>query len=94
MDKGIEFRSLAELRTNELTSTSRRLLAALNGLADVKRNLIGTRTAAGRERAKARSVKLGHRAKLTPHERCDAIRRDIGQETFTDLAHTNNLRHS
>jgi hypothetical protein len=37
--------------------------------------LIRTRTGEGRERAKARGVKLGRKPKLTDHQKREAIRR-------------------
>jgi DNA invertase Pin-like site-specific DNA recombinase len=37
--------------------------------ADVERDLFRTRTSKGRERAKARGVKLGRKPKLTEHQK-------------------------
>jgi DNA invertase Pin-like site-specific DNA recombinase len=48
-----QFRSLAEPWADTGTSTGRLMLAVLGGLADVERDLIRTRTAEGRSRAKA-----------------------------------------
>jgi DNA invertase Pin-like site-specific DNA recombinase len=42
---------------------------------DRQRDLIRTRTSEGRERAKARGVKLGRKPKLTEHQKREAIRR-------------------
>ena len=39
----------------------------LGGLADFERDLIRARTGEGRERIKARGVKMGRRLKLTQH---------------------------
>ena len=47
-----QFRSLAEPWADTGTRTGRLMLAVLGGLADVERDLIRTRTAEGRERAK------------------------------------------
>jgi len=54
VDTGGQFRSLAEPRADTATSTGRLMIAILGGLADVERDLIRTRTAEGRSRAKAR----------------------------------------
>jgi DNA invertase Pin-like site-specific DNA recombinase len=42
------------------------MLTVLGGLAEFERDLIRARTTEGRERAKARGVKLGRKPKLTP----------------------------
>jgi len=63
VDSGAEFRSLAKPWAD--TSTGRLMIAVLGGLADVERDLIRTRTLEGRARAKARSVKLGPKFKLS-----------------------------
>jgi DNA invertase Pin-like site-specific DNA recombinase len=54
VDTGGQFRSLAEPWADTATSTGRLMIAVLGGLADVERDLIRTRTAEGRSRAKAR----------------------------------------
>ena len=54
VDAGGQFRSLAEPWADTGTSTGRLMIAVLGGLADVERDLICTRTAEGRSRAKAR----------------------------------------
>jgi DNA invertase Pin-like site-specific DNA recombinase len=53
VDTKAQFKSLAEPRADTATSTGRLMLAVLGGLADVERDLIRTRTAEGRSRAKA-----------------------------------------
>src|ERR687885_2455028 len=58
-DVGGQFRSLAEPWVDTGTSTGRLMLAVLGGLADVERDLIRTRTAEGRSRAKARGKHMG-----------------------------------
>ena len=52
VDPKAQFRSLAEPWADTGTSTGRLMLAVLGGLADVERDLIRTRTAEGRSRAK------------------------------------------
>jgi DNA invertase Pin-like site-specific DNA recombinase len=44
------------------------MLTVLGGLTEFERDLIRAHTAEGRERAKARGVKLGRKPKLTPHQ--------------------------
>src|SRR3954465_6315050 len=59
VDAGGKFRSLAEPWADTGTSTGRLMIAVLGGLADVERDLIRTRTAEGRSRAKARGMHTG-----------------------------------
>jgi DNA invertase Pin-like site-specific DNA recombinase len=71
------------------------MLTVLGGLAEFERDLIRQRTAEGRERTKARGVKLGRRPKLTPHQHQEARRRrDIGKETLADIARSYDVSHS
>lgn len=58
-DAGGQFRSLAEPWADTATSTGRLMIAVLGGLADVERDLIRTRTAEGRSRAKGRGQHMG-----------------------------------
>src|SRR5918912_4608382 len=59
VDAKAQFRSLAEPWADTATSTGRLMLAVLGGLADVERDLIRTRTAEGRSRARARGQHMG-----------------------------------
>jgi DNA invertase Pin-like site-specific DNA recombinase len=59
VDAKAQFRSLAEPWADTATSTGRLMLAVLGGLADVERDLIRTRTAEGRSRAKAQGKAMG-----------------------------------
>src|ERR1700730_17042402 len=59
VDAKAPFRSLAEPWADTGTSTGRLMIAVLDGLADVERNLIRTRTAEGRSRAKERGKRMG-----------------------------------
>src|SRR5215831_3789259 len=54
-----QFRSLAEPWADTGTRTGHLMLAVLGGLADVERDLIRTRTAEGRSRAKAQGKHMG-----------------------------------
>jgi DNA invertase Pin-like site-specific DNA recombinase len=63
-------------------------------LAEFERDLIRTRTGEGRERAKARGVRLGRKPKLTPHQRLEALaRRDAG-EALTEIGRSYAVSHS
>src|SRR5947199_4596381 len=53
------FRSLAEPWADSTSSTGRLMLAVLGGLADVEHDLIRTRPAEGRSRAKAQGKGMG-----------------------------------
>jgi DNA invertase Pin-like site-specific DNA recombinase len=54
-----QFRSLAEPWADTGTSTGRLMIAVLGGFANVERDLIRTRTAEGRSRAKAQGQHMG-----------------------------------
>jgi len=66
----------------------------LGGLAEFERDLIRARTAEGRQRAKARGVKLGRRPKLTPHQQQEARQRVESSETVREIARSYNVSHS
>jgi DNA invertase Pin-like site-specific DNA recombinase len=71
------------------------MLTVLGGLAEFERELIRARTGEGRERAKARGVRLGRKPKLTPHQIREAIRRrDDNEETVREIARSYNVSHS
>jgi DNA invertase Pin-like site-specific DNA recombinase len=59
VDAKAQFRSLTEPWADTGTSTGRLMLTVLGGLADVERDLIRTRTAEGRSRAKAQGKHMG-----------------------------------
>ena len=66
-----------------------KMLTVLGGLAEFERDLIRARTGEGRERAKARGVKLGRKPKLTEHQKREAIRRrDVDGEAVREIART------
>jgi len=60
---------LAEPWADSTSSTGRLMLVVLGGLADVERDLIRTRTAEGRSRAKAQGKHLGRPPSLTPAQK-------------------------
>ena len=86
VDLKAQFRSLAEPWADTSTATGRLMIAVLGGLADVERDLIRTRTSEGRERAKARGVKLGRKPKLTTEQRREALARRTAGETLMEIA--------
>jgi DNA invertase Pin-like site-specific DNA recombinase len=87
VDANAQFRSLAEPWADTGTSTGRLMLAVLGGLADVERDLIRTRTAEGRSRAKAQGKAMGRRPPpLTPAQQKEATRRRAQGATLQELA--------
>jgi DNA invertase Pin-like site-specific DNA recombinase len=70
------------------------MIAVLGGLADVERDLIRTRTIEGRARAKARSVKLGPKFKLSPEERKQALARLAAGEASMAIGRSYNVSHT
>ena len=86
------FRSLADTWADTTTAHGRLMLTVLGGLAEFERDLIRTRTGEGRERAKARGVRMGRPPKLTPHQRREATRRrDRGEESLADIGRSYNV---
>jgi DNA invertase Pin-like site-specific DNA recombinase len=89
------FRSLGDAWADTTTAHGRLMLTVLGGLAEFERDLIRARTSEGRERAKARGVKLGRKPKLTDYQKHEAIRRrDHGDETVREIARSYNVSHS
>jgi DNA invertase Pin-like site-specific DNA recombinase len=88
VDAKAQFRSLAEPWADTGTSTGRCMLAVLGGLADVERDLIRTRTAEGRSRAKAQGKHMGRPPSLTPAQQKEATRRRAQGATLQELAHS------
>jgi len=86
VDAGGQFRSLAEPWADTGTSTGQLMIAVLGGLADVERDLIRTRTAEGRSRAKARGQHMGRPPKLTDAQKAEARRRRAEGATLKELA--------
>ena len=86
VDAKAQFRSLAEPWADTGTSTGRLMLAVLGGLADVERDLIRTRTAEGRSRAKERGQPMGRPPSLTPAQQKEATRRRAQGATLQELA--------
>jgi DNA invertase Pin-like site-specific DNA recombinase len=91
VDAKAQFRSLAEPWADTGTSTGRLMLAVLGGLADVERDLIRTRTAEGRSRAKAQGKHMGRPPSLTPAQKKEALRRRAQGATLDELARSYNV---
>jgi DNA invertase Pin-like site-specific DNA recombinase len=66
------------------------MLAVLGGLADVERDLIRTRAAEGRSRAKAQRKHMGRPPSLTAQQK-EAIRRRAQGATLDELARSYNV---
>ena len=88
------FRSLGDAWADTTTAHGRLMLTVLGGLAEFERELIRVRTGEGRERAKARGVKMGRKPKLTPHQIREAAGRRDNGETVRDIARTYAVSHS
>jgi DNA invertase Pin-like site-specific DNA recombinase len=94
-DRKAGFRSLGDTWADTTTPHGRLMLTVLGGLAEFERELIRARTGEGRERAKARGVKMGRRPKLTEHQKREAIRRrDRDGESVREIARSYNVSHS
>jgi DNA invertase Pin-like site-specific DNA recombinase len=94
-DKKAGFRSLGDTWADTTTPHGRLMLTVLGGLAEFERDLIRVRTGQGRDRAKARGIKLGRKPKLTEHQKREAIRRRDSQgEPIREIARSYNVSHS
>ena len=72
----------------------RLMLTVLGGLAEFEPDLILARTGEGRERAKARSVEMGRKPKLTPHQQREAMKRRDTGETQRSVARSYNVNRA
>jgi DNA invertase Pin-like site-specific DNA recombinase len=85
--QGAGFRSLNDTWADTTTAHGRLMLTVLGGLAEFERELIRARTGEGRQRAKAKGVRMGRKPKLTDDQKREAIkRRDHGEETLAAVA--------
>jgi DNA invertase Pin-like site-specific DNA recombinase len=92
-EAGAGFKSLADTWADTTTAHGRLMLTVLGGIAEFERELIKARTGEGRKRAKANGVKFGRPAKLTPHQKREAIKRREAGEAHTDIARDLNVSH-
>jgi DNA invertase Pin-like site-specific DNA recombinase len=83
------FRSLGDAWADTTTSHGRLMLTVLGGLAEFERELIRARTGEGRERAKARGVKMGRKPKLRGDVRrrlnIEAMRQQRSDDFLSEL---------
>lgn len=92
---GAGFRSLHDAWADTTTPHGRLMLTVLGGLAEFERELIRARTGEGRQRAAARGVHMGRLAKLTRHQRDEALEAlSLGEVTQADLARRFNVDQS
>jgi DNA invertase Pin-like site-specific DNA recombinase len=94
VDAKAQFRSLAEPWADTGTRTGRLMIAVLGGLADVERDLIRTRTAEGRSRAKRRGQHMGRPPRLTATQKAEARRRRAEGATLAELARSYDVSQS
>jgi DNA invertase Pin-like site-specific DNA recombinase len=66
----------------------------LGCLVEFERELIRARTSEGRNRAKARGVRLGRKPKLTLHQQRKALKRRENGEPIRDIARSYNVHNS
>jgi DNA invertase Pin-like site-specific DNA recombinase len=88
---GAGFRSLADAWADTTTPHGRLMLTVLGGLAEFERELIRAHTGDGRRRAKARGVRFGRPAALTPHQRQEAVQRLAQGEVQAEVARSYNV---
>jgi DNA invertase Pin-like site-specific DNA recombinase len=88
------FRSLGDTWADTTTPHGRLILTVLGGLAEFERELIRARTGEGRDRARARGVKMGRKPKLTPHQVKEALKRRADGAPIREIARTYNVSHS
>src|SRR3546814_272308 len=85
-EAGAGFRSIAEPMVDTTSQFAEVVIAVLGIAASYERQRITERTAAGRVQAKARGVKFGRRAALTPHQQAEALQRLAAGDTQRTVA--------
>ena len=90
-DHKAAFLSLGERWADTTTAAGRLMLTILGGLAEFERELIRARTAEGRERAKARGVRMGRKHKLTPHQQAEVRKRKAEGQSVRELGRSYNV---
>jgi DNA invertase Pin-like site-specific DNA recombinase len=88
------FKSLADTWADTTTPHGRLMLTVLGGLAEFERELIRSRTAEGRSRAKARGVHMGRPSTLNRDQQREALARREAGEALTDIARTFGVSHT
>ncbi|MDB5620673.1 recombinase family protein [Tardiphaga sp.] len=90
-DRGASFVSLQESWADTTTAAGRLILTVIGGLAEFERELIKSRTSEGRERAKARGVRMGRKHKLTPHQQAEVRKRKAEGQSVRELGRSYNV---
>jgi DNA invertase Pin-like site-specific DNA recombinase len=90
---GAGFKSLRDTWADTTTAQGRLMVNIIGSLAEFERELIMARTGEGRKRAMADGVKFGRPAKLTPHQKREAIKRRESGEAYTVIARDFNVSH-
>ncbi len=85
-EAGAGFRSIAEPMVDTTSQFAEVIIAVLGVAASYERHRITERTAAGRVQAKARGVKFGRRAAVTPHQQAEALQRLAAGDTQRTVA--------
>lgn len=85
-EAGAGFRSIAEPMVDTTSQFAEVIIAVLGIVASWERARITERTSVGRVQAKARGVKFGRRAALTPHQQEQALRRFAAGDTQRTVA--------
>ncbi len=93
-ESGVAFRSLADTWADTTTPHGRLMLTILGGLAEFERELIRSRTAEGRKRARERGQAFGPKRKLTPFQQQQARERKAAGEGVRDIARSYNVSAS
>lgn len=91
---GAEFQSISEVWADTTTPTGRLMLTVLGGIAEFERDLIRSRTAEGRARAKASGKSLGRPFSLTQHQRSEIRERRLQGESVRSIARSYNVSAS
>lgn len=85
-EAGAGFRSIAEPMLDTTSQLAEVVIAVLGVAASWERQRIIERTTAGRAQARARGVKFGRKAALTPHQRAEALERLAAGDTQRTVA--------
>ena len=93
-EKKAGFRSLKDAWADTTSPHGRLIITVLAGLAEFERELIKSRTGEGRQRAKARGVRMGRRPKLNLHQRQEALARRNAGESVADIARSFAVAHT
>lgn len=93
-ERGVAFRSLTDAWADTTTPHGRLMVTVLGGLAEFERELIRSRTAEGRQRARARGQAFGPKPKLSPFQRREALERKATGEAVREIARSYNVSAS